>query len=196
MSWLTSVGIPQGILGDPEGEDETGVVRRGGEFVSLDSADYELWLFLLVPLPLATIVETAARREWLHPEATTKRLLERGLLVEIGPGEALGPGLDQLRPLPLGIGIGNTPSAPKEFRLQSADRSLPRPVVLDPIGVMLWWECDGASPLGEISSRVAARCPQLPPAALDQVTVGFARDLMANRLLYLDSPPRGSAAGG
>jgi hypothetical protein len=192
---FAAVGIPQGVVVDPEAGEEAGAVRRGGEVVSLDRVSYELWLLLLVPLPFAAIAASAASRGWGDLEPALARLARSQLSVALTQGEdELAAELATLRPIPLGMGIGNTAAAPDTFRLQSADHSRQGPVVLDSFGVTFWWECDGASSLDEIVDRLAGRRTDLPRAAFVQTVVALTAELMTGRLLYLDSMPERDGA--
>lgn len=163
--------------------------------MSLDRVSYELWLALLVPLPFEAITESAARRGWGDPEPALARLAGLQLSVALAQEEdELAAELATLRPIPLGMGIGNTPAAPDIFRLQSADHSRQEPLILDSFGVTFWWECDGASTLDEIVERLAGRPTELPRAGFVQTVVALTTNLMTERLLYLDSMPERDGA--
>jgi hypothetical protein len=170
-----------------------GAVRRGGELVSLDSVEYALWTILLAPVTPAAVTEAASNNDWSRMDQSIARLGELDLLVTIEPGKAMGGALERLRPLPLGLGLGNSKGDPMRFEIQNATLSLPSPVSLDVLAIMFWWEFDGTSSLREISSRVAARFPDLSIDRADAVVTQLAYGLMVNRLLYLDCPlPRGT----
>ena len=111
--------------------------------------------------------------------------------VTIEPGKAMGAALERLRPLPLGVGLGNYKGDPTRFEIQNATLSLPSPVSLDVVAIMFWWEFDGTRSLREISSHVAARIPGLSMDRADTVVTQLAYGLMASRLLYLDCPSQG-----
>lgn len=184
-----SVGIPQGLIVDPETGAMAGAVRRGGELVSVDPEDYRLWTLLLTPLPFVAIAETAARRGWADPGAAVERLSGSNLLVTIGNAEeTLNPDLARLRPLPLGVGIGNSGDSSGDFQLQNASLSLATPLSLDAIAIMFWWEFDGTSSLGDVIERVGGLLGEFPRDALEYAAARLTRDLMASRLLYLDGP--------
>jgi hypothetical protein len=188
-----AVGIPQGISVDRASGEIAGGVRRGGELVSLDSIEYELWAILLTPMTPAAATEAASNHNWSHLDQSIARLGELDLLVTIEPGKAMGRALERLRPLPLGVGLGNYKGDPTRFEIQNATLSLPSPVSLDVVAIMFWWEFDGTRSLREIAARVAARIPSLSIDRAEAVVTQLAYGLMASRLLYLDCPvPSGS----
>src|ERR1700677_793471 len=184
-----SVGIPQGLVVDPASGEIGGAVRKGGELVSLAQADYELWVLLLTPLPFASIDGAAARRGWVDVPSAIARLRDLSLLVTIAPGRKLDPAVARLRPLPLGVGIGNVGVDPNTFQIQNASLSLPSPVCLDAIAIMFWWDFDGTASIGAVVERISARFQAVPRDAIENTAACLARDLMAHRLLYLDTPP-------
>jgi hypothetical protein len=182
-----AVGIPQGIIVDRASREIAGGVRRGGELVSLESTEYELWAFLLTPMTPAAVVKAAPKRDWSHLDQSMARLGELDLLVTIEPGKAMGGALERLRPLPLGVGVGNSKGDPGRFEIQNATLSLPSPVSLDVIAVMFWWEFDGTRSLREIAALVAKRIPGLSMDRAEAIVTQLTYGLMASRLLYLDS---------
>lgn len=187
-----AVGIPQGVVVDRASGEIAGAVRRGGELVSLDSVEYGLWTILLTPMTLTTATGTASNHNRVHLDQAFARLGELDLLVTIEPGKAMNGALERLRPLPLGLGLGNCKGDPTRFEIQNATLSLPSPVSLDVVAIMFWWEFDGTRSLREIASHVAARVPGLPIDRADTIAAQLAYGLMASRLLYLDCPvPRG-----
>jgi hypothetical protein len=183
-----AVGIPQGIVVDGASGEIAGAVRRGGELVSLDQVEYGIWTLLLTPMTLTVATEVTSSRDWGDLDQTIARLGKLDLLVTIEPGKAMDATLERLRPLPLGVGLGNSSGDPMRFEIQNAALSLPTPVSLDVVGVMFWWEFDGTRSLREIVGRVAARLPGLSTDRADAVVTQLAYGLMASRLLYLDHP--------
>lgn len=187
-----AVGIPQGIIVDRANGEMAGGVRRGGELVSLDSAEYGLWTILLTPMTATAVTAAVPSHDWSHLDQSIARLRELDLLVTIEPGKSMGSGLERLRALPLGVGMGNSTGDPDRFEIQNATLSLPVPVSLDVVAVMFWWEFDGTRSLREIAERVAARIPGMSIDLADAVVTQLAYGLMASRLMYLDYPvPRG-----
>jgi hypothetical protein len=188
---LAAVGIPQGLMVDPETADTSGAIRVGGELVAVEPHDYRMWALLLTPLPLTAAVEVASERRWQDPGLSVARLRGMGLLVEMSPNPGEGSGLAGLRPIPLGVGLGNSSDAADLFLVQNGNLSLSSPVALDPIATMLWWECDGTSSLAEIVELVATRMRDVPREVFEVAALGLVHELMGQRLLYLDSqaPP-------
>jgi hypothetical protein len=183
-----AVGIPQGIVVDHANGDAAGGVRRGGELVSLELREYELWTTLLTPMTPAAIAEAAVNHGRSHVNQSMTRLAALNLLTKIEPGKALGTSLERLRPLPLGVGLGNLNGDPERFEIQNASLSLPSPVSLDEVAVMFWWEFDGTRSLREISALIAAKIPGLSTDHAEAVASQLAYALMASRLIYLDVP--------
>lgn len=189
----TAVGIPHGIFRDHETGEVAGAVRRGGEIVSLDAAEYALWAALLTPMTVDAALEAVSPRSRERLSQAIARLGELALLVPIDPGKPMGRALERLRPLPLGVGLGNCGDGPARFEIQNATLSLPSPVSLDPVAVMFWWEFDGTKSLAEIVPDVIARVPGLPGDRSGAIVAELIHGLMASRLLYLDGPaPAGS----
>lgn len=167
-----------------------GAVRRGGELVSLDKAEYGMWTILLTPMTPREATEIASKQNWGELDQVMLRLRELDLVVKIEPGKAMDRLLGGLRPLPLGLGLGNN-GDPTRFEIQNAGLSLAAPVSLDAAAVMFWWEFDGASSLQEISSRVAARLPEMSVDKAEVVLTELVHGLMGSRLIYLDHAARG-----
>lgn len=184
--YYAAVGIPQGIIVDPASGEIGGAVRRGGELVSLDSVEYALWTILLAPATPAAVTEAASNHNGRRLDQSIARLGELDLLVTIEPGKAMGAALERLRPLPLGVGLGNCKGDPMRFEIQNASLSLPSPVSLDVLAVTFWWEFDGTRSLREITERVIARVPSLSIGRAEAVATQLTYGLMATRLLYLD----------
>ena len=157
--------------------------------VSLNRTDYEVWEHLLAPAPSPAVAETALHHNWERPVATISSLEERGLLVGISLRQSVGGELARLRPIPLGVGIGNLSGDATRFEIQNATLSLPTPIPLDPISIMFWWEFDGMTPLSKVAEHVASRLPEFSADAVAAAAVSLTCLLMARRLLYLDAPP-------
>ena len=190
---FAAVGIPQGVIVDRASGEIAGAVWKGGKLVSLERLEYGLWTILLTPMTLNEATEAASSHSWGHLDQAIARLGELDLLVTIEPGKVMDGALARLRPLPLGLGLGNCTGDPTRFEIQNATLSLPSPVSLDTVGIMFWWEFDGTRSLREIASRVAAQLPGLSIDRADTIITQLAYGLMASRLLYLDCPvSRGS----
>lgn len=183
-----AVGIPQGVIADPVSGDAAGAVRRGGEIVSLDKIDYGIWTVLLAPMTVKTATEFATSRTWGELEQAIARLEKLGLLATLEPGKPMGTDVAELRPIPLGVGLGNTGSDPVRFEVQNSALSLPSPVSLDVVGVMFWWEFDGTRSLREIVGRIVGQVGGLSVDSAETVVTKLVHGLMASRLLYLDYP--------
>jgi hypothetical protein len=183
-----AIGIPQGIVVDPASGEIAGAVRRGGELVSLDPAEYALWALLLRPMTPAAATEAASDHDRGRVDLAIARLEELNLLITIELREAMGEALARLRPIPLGFGLGNYAGDPGIFEIQNATLSLPSPVLLDVVAIMFWWEFDSTRSLREIAAHVASRLPSLSLDRAHTVATQLAYGMMANRLLYLDSP--------
>jgi hypothetical protein len=187
-SSYAAIGIPQGLITDRETGEVGGAVRRGGELVTLDPAGYGMWATLLMPLTLDAAAKVAAARGWGDAGPVVARLEDAGLLARIDRRQAANGPLLQLRPIPLGCGLGNLNGDPARFELQNATLSRPAPMSLDVVSVMFWWEFDGASSLQEIASVMTSRIPGLSLPAAHAIAAQLAYGLMVNRMLYLDSP--------
>jgi hypothetical protein len=152
----------------------------------LDRVEYGLWTLLLTPAKGAMVAKIASSCDWGDLDQATARLKKLELPVTIEPGKAMDATLELLRPIPLGVGLGNSAGDPTRFEIQDSALSLKTPVSLDGIGIMFWWEFDGTSSLWEIVRRVAFRLPDLSADRADAFVTRLAYDLMARRLLYLD----------
>jgi hypothetical protein len=183
-----AVGIPQGLIMDRDNSEIAGAVRRGGELVSLDPAEYGMWITLLTPLTLDASVKVASARNWSDPEPVIARLEDLNLLTRIDPGQAMDDTLSRLRPIPLGCGLGNLKGDSTSFEIQNATLSRPSAISLDVVSIMFWWEFDGTSTLREIAAQVVSRVPSLSLHRADTIASQLTYGLMFNRMLYLDSP--------
>ena len=162
--------------------------------MSVDRLDYELWLLLLSPLTIADIEETSSQQGWSAPHESLARLQALDLLVGVSGGGELEGDMTRLRPISLGVGIGNSHDSPSLFRLQDSTLSFATPVILDGLAILLWWEFDGATYLERAIANVASRFDNIPPQAVARGAAQLVCQLMAHRLLYLDvSPDLGSA---
>ncbi len=189
VSFYAAVGIPQGMIADPSSGEIAGAVRRGGELVSLDPPDYGLWLLLLAPIERAAVVEAASSNGLGDPEAALAGLADQDLLITIRPGEAMDDDLARLRPIPLGVGLGNLGGDHTRFEIQNSTLSLPSPVSVDPASIMLWWEFDATRSLREIVPDVSSVFPDLSQDLVETAATRLVHGLMVRRLLYLDYSP-------
>jgi hypothetical protein len=183
-----AVGIPQGLIVDPEGKEATGAVRRGGEVVPLEPAEYGIWTTLLTPLTLDAAARVAAACHWGDPEPVINLLEGLNLLVSIDLDKPMHGALSRLRPIPLGCALGNAGGDPARFEIQDATLSRSAPVSLDLVSAMFWWEFDGAASLHEVVSAITSRVPGLPPRQASVIAAQLAYELMRDRMLYLDTP--------
>lgn len=183
-----AVGIPQGIILDPDNRKTAGAVRRGGELVSLEPFQYGLWTTLLTPLTMTGSAKIAAACQWGAPEPVIKWLADQDLLVPIDPGQPMNGALARLRPIPLGYSLGNAGGDAARFEIQDTTLSRTPPVSLDVASAMLWGEFDGVTTLHEAVSSIASRVPALPPHDASIIAARLAYELMLGRMLYLDTP--------
>jgi hypothetical protein len=183
-----AVGIPQGIIVDPDSKEQAGAVRRGGELVSLEPVQYGIWITLLTPLAMTASAKIAAACDWGDPEPVIGWLADRDLVVPIDPGKPMSGALARLRPIPLGCGLGNPGGDAERFEIQDATLSRAAPLSLDLASVMFWWEFDGATSLHEAVSSITSRVPALPVYDASIIAARLACELMLSRMLYLDAP--------
>jgi hypothetical protein len=183
-----AVGIPHGLILDPGNQEMAGAVRRGGQLVSLEPAQYGIWTTLLTPLTMTASARLAAACDWGDPEPVIGWLADQDLLVPIDPGKPMNGALARLRPIPLGYGLGNTGGDAMRFEIQDATLSRAEPVALDVASAMFWWEFDGATSLDEAVSAITSRVPSLPPHEASIIAARLACELMLGRMLYLDTP--------
>jgi hypothetical protein len=183
-----AVGIPHGLILDPDNQEKAGAVRRGGQLVSLEPVKYGIWTALLTPLTMTASARLAAACDWGDPEPVIGWLADRDLLVPIDPGKPMNDALARLRPIPLGYGLGNTGGDAMRFEIQDATLSRAEPVALDVASAMFWWEFDGATSLNEAVSAITSRVPSLPPHEASIIAARLACELMLGRMLYLDTP--------
>lgn len=187
-AFYAAVGIPQGVIVDSASGEIAGAVRIGGDLVSLSRVEYGLWHLLLTPMTRASAIAAASRNGLDNPDAANLRLENRNLVVTIRPGRVMDGDLARLRPIPLGVGLGNLKGDPTRFKIQNSKLSLPSPVSLDGVAIMLWWELDGTASLREAVARVASRLPELSLDLVETAATRLVHGLMANRLLHLDAP--------
>lgn len=189
-----AVGLPMGVTADPESGETAGAVRRGGELVSLDPAEYGLWFLLLSPMTRGGAVGAAATIELADPEAALATLEDRDLLVTIIPGASMHDDLARLRPLPLGVALGNLEEHGK-FEIQNSSLTLTPPISVDPTSMMLWSEFDGTTSLRDSVLRVASWLPEFSSDLVESAVTRLVHGLMTHRLLHLDVPRAPIGAG-
>jgi hypothetical protein len=182
-----AVGIPQGLITDPEVAETAGAVRRGGELVSLTPDDYGLWTILGTPMSRAALDEAAAARGWQAAHVGIQRLRELNLLLALDTAGSLDAQLRSLRPIPRGAGAGNLAAEPGMYQIKGETASRSPAVSVDSVGIMLWWEFDGSVSLKTAMENVAKRLPELPRMALERLAVVLLMRLMGQRLIYLDT---------
>lgn len=185
--FYAAIGIPEGVIVDRATGEMEGAVRRGGELVSLDQVEYGLWLLLLTPMTRALAVEAALHSELDRPDPAVARLEELNLLVKINPGDMMDDDLSRLRPIPLGVGLGNLKGDHTRFEIQNTTLSLPSPVSVDAVAIMIWWGFDGARSLREAVSHASSWLPELSVDRAGATATRLVNDLMTARLLYLDA---------
>jgi hypothetical protein len=181
-----AVGIPQGLITDPEAAETAGAVRRGGQLVSLTPDDYSLWSSLSTPVSRAALDEAAAACGRQAVYEGVQRLRELNLVLELDIENSLERQLGHLRPIPRGCGEGNLAAEPGMYQIKDAPLSRSPAVSVDPVAIMLWWEWDGAVSVETAMDNVAKRLPELPRTALERLAVLLLLHLMAQRLIYLD----------
>jgi hypothetical protein len=186
MTFYAAVGIPQGLITDPEAVETAGAVRRGGELVSLTADDYGLWSSLGTPMTGATLHEVAAARGWQAAYGVVQRLKELNLVLELDLEDSLDGQLGRLRPVPRGAGIGNLIAEPGTYQIKDGPLPQSPAVSVDPVAIMLWWEFDGAASVETAMDNVAKRLPEIPRTALERLAAVLLLHLMAQRLIYLD----------
>jgi hypothetical protein len=188
-----AVGIPNGVLHVPDGAaggtvgQATGAVRRGGETVLVDLAEYQAWMFLLVPVRASTGTTAVAAPMAGSFARSVEHLTALGLVVAITSWESAMAVFRALRPLPLGFALGNTPGDPDRFTLQSPMISEESPLTVNPLENLIWSEFDGSGSLEDVVTDVAGRLPDLDPQAVMSAATELVLKLMKARLLYLDA---------
>lgn len=182
-----AVGIPQGLITDPEAAETAGAVRRGGELVSLTPDDYGLWASLGTPMSRAALDEAAAARGRQAVFGAIQRLRELNLVLELDIEDSLDGQLGYLRPIPRGAGGGNLAAEPGTYQIKGESASQSSAVSVDAVGIMLWWEFDGSVSLKTALENVAKRLPELPRMTLERLAVVLLMRLMAQRLIHLDT---------
>jgi hypothetical protein len=181
-----AVGIPQGVIADPPNRTLAGAVRRGGEIVTLSQDDYDLWGSLATPRTPATLAEVASLRRWDDAADRVRSLTATDLVWELDPSQHHKEQLSRLRPVPLGVGAGNLAGDSRVFQIKAASPSQPKPITVDAMTIMLWWEFDGATSLAAAIARVSARAPEVREEMIEALAIPFVLSLMAGRLLHLD----------
>jgi hypothetical protein len=156
--------------------------------VFVDPADYQAWTLLLAPLRASVGARAIAAASADSFTRSVEHLTTLGLVVAITSWESAVSAFRGLRPLPLGFAMGNTPSDPDRFTLQSPTMmSDDSHLVVDPLENLIWSELDGRGSLEGIVADVAGRLPSLDPQAVLSAATELVFKLMKARLLYLDT---------
>jgi hypothetical protein len=188
-----SVGIPKGVIyldGGAANGGAIGAVRRGGETVFIDPADYQAWTLLLAPLRASAGAGAITALTADSFSRSVQRLTALGLVAAITSWESAVTAFRGLRPLPLGFAMGNTPGDPDRFTLQNPTISDDSPLAVDPLENLIWSEFDGRGSLEGVVADVAGRLPSLDPQAVLSAATELVFKLMKARLLYLDAEAR------
>jgi hypothetical protein len=188
-----AVGIPKGVVyldGSAADGEAIGAVRRGGEMVFVDPADYQAWTLLLTPLRASAGARAIAAGPADSFTWSVERLASVGLVVAITSWGSAVAAFRRLRPLPLGFAMGNTPGDPGRFTLQSPTISDESPLAVDSLENLIWSEFDGRGSLEAVVADVAGRLPGLDPQAVLSAATELVFKLMKARLLYLDAEAR------
>jgi len=186
-TFYVAIGIPQGLITDPEAAETAGAVRRGGELVSLTADDYGLWSSLGIPVSRATFDQAVVARGWQAGYGGVQRLKELNLVLDLDLEDSLDRQLGHLRPVPRGAGMGNLAAEPGTYQIKDEPLSQSPGVSVDPAAIMLWWEFDGAASVETAMDNVAKRLPEIPRTALERLAAVLLLHLMAQRLIYLDT---------
>jgi hypothetical protein len=184
-----AVGIPGGVIytADSAGGDEaTGAVRRGGEMVFVDLADYQAWTLLLSPMRASAAASALAAPAASTFARSLPRLTANGLVVAITSWESAVAVFRGLRPLPLGFALGNTRGDPSRFTLRCSTISGDSPLIVNPLENLIWSGFDGSGSLNGVVADVAGRLPDLDPEVVLSAATELVLKLMKARLLYLD----------
>lgn len=185
-----AVGIPNGVVYTTDGAvggEAIGAVRRGGETVFVDLAEYQAWTLLLAPVGAAAAARALAAATAGSFAQSVEHLTALGLVVTITSWESAVTVCRKLRPLPLGFALGNTASDPSRFTLQSPTISEDSPLVMNPLENFIWSEFGGSGSLEGVVADVAGRLPDLDPEVVLSAATELVLKLMKARLLYLDA---------
>jgi hypothetical protein len=184
---LAAVGVPYGVLLDPDSAVATGMVRIGGALRSLPVDTYAVWASLLFPMTTANLTEVVGSSTSSSTDVLAD--LERdGLVVRIEPGTSPDPTVGQLRALPLGASLGNQRD-PARFDVASSP-FVDASVDLGPVETLFWFQLDGTRSLTDCADAVARQVPDLRPT-IGELAMKTVLRFMSHRLIYLDTPAPG-----
>jgi hypothetical protein len=185
-----AVGIPGGVFYPADGAaggEAVGAVRRGGAMVFVDLADYQAWTLLLAPMRASAGARALAAPMAGSFARSLPRLTALALVVAITSWESAVAAFRELRPLPLGFALGNTPGDPSRFTLRNSTISGDSPLVVNPLENLIWSGFDGSGSLEGVVADVAGRLPDLDPEVVLSAATELVLKLMKARLLYLDA---------
>jgi hypothetical protein len=182
QEYLVAVGLPKGIIHDTATDESVGLIRLGGRVVdTISSPFYEAWTHYLIPRSMEEVTDPRSDQHQGH-QSLLDELLDRGCLVNMQVGAGLASHLTDLKPLPLGCGVGNKPGYLETFVIDAPGGDS---VAVDPVGQALWVAMDGNQTLSQILSETSAWF-SIDPTILENALIYTLLMLMAKHCLYLD----------
>lgn len=184
--YLVAVGLPKGVVHNTATGESVALIRLGGQVVDSLSLDlYEVWTHYLIPRPMEDVADPKNDPRLIH-QGSLDELLNLGCLEKVQVGSGLGAHLGNLKPLPLGYGIGNEPGEADSFVVSVPGGAA---VALDALGQALWVSMDGNLTLSEIISETIAWF-DIESEILKNGLIYTLLLLMGGRCLYLDRASR------
>lgn len=181
-----AIGIPQGIVWvDGPGEETLGNIRCGGRTVQFPLDAFEYWIRALDGVEVDTLREVAAKQHNLDDFSDNLAFMVESKLLLPWSGTAKDiERFQDLRIIPTGIGVGNSPEEPLKFVICSRNDGQPL-VRLDFVSYAIWSCCDGVSSL-EQACQFTAEHFQVPLDAVHLQALTLVPALMRYGAALLD----------
>lgn len=181
-----ALGIPQGIVWvDGPGEETLGNIRCGGRTVQFPLDAFRYWIRALDGVDVSTLRAVAAKQHDLDDFADNLAfMVESKLLLPWSSTTQDIELFQDLRIIPTGIGMGNSPEEPHKFVICSRNDGQPL-LRIDFVSYAIWSFCDGVSSL-EQACQSTAKHLQVTLESVHELALTLIPALMRSGIALLD----------
>lgn len=137
---LVTIGVPLGVIVDPETREQLGLMRHGRELLRFDTDAYQVLVRATSTVSREHLIEWAAEGGVHGPDAVIGRCLEDGLLRDLAFDPRQPDQWSRLRLQALGLGMG--PDSDGRWNIDLPRRETAQ---VDRITYLLWAASDGRS---------------------------------------------------
>ena len=151
---LFAVGVPCGSFATPGAPDPGMNIRIGGRFPTVSQRAFAMWWQLLTPLSGEAVLALSRERGEHDAPQTLRELVTAGVLVSWhGDPEVDRPLAEQLRLLPIGLGMGSAIGTPDQCSITYGFSA--GTITIGRVAYTAWAASDGRQSLWEACCRAA-----------------------------------------